>query len=294
MPVRLGSVRQVAQTEDVIGEVPLWDARANVLSWIDILKPAFHRLDPATGEVKTHTPPEKLGAYALTGTEALLIGGRGGMAMWTPQTGAFERLSRPEADRPENILNDGRADPAGRFLIASMNRNLSGTTGRLWQVEAGKGTRLLQDEEIMLPNALCWNPDGRILYFGDSHTNRIYAYDYDVATGEISGRRLFADTSRIPGVADGASVDAHGYLWNARFGGGCLIRLAPDGSLDQTVDMPVTQPSHVTFGGASLKTMYVTTARFRLEPEQLEAEPMAGALLAIEADVAGLAEPRYG
>ena len=294
MPASVGNLRQIAHTEDIIGEVPLWDAHRRTISWIDILKPAFHRYDPATGKVTSFTPPEKLGAYALTNSERLLTGGRGGIALWDPSTQVLERLSTPEDDRPDNILNDGRTDPRGRFLIASMDKMLAGPKGRLWQVEQGKGTRLLQDEDIMLPNALCWSPDGTTFYMGDSKTNLIYAYDYDPGTGDISNRRVFADTSGLPGDVDGASIDAQGFLWNARFGGGCLIRFTPDGSVDQTVDMPVSQPTHITFGGTDLKTMYITTARFRLKPEQLEAEPMAGALLAMDCDVAGLPENRFG
>lgn len=294
MPAKLADLRQIIQTEDVIGEVPLWDPARQTISWIDILKPAFHRFDPGTAQVTSFTPPEKLGAYALTDGEALLTGGRGGIALWNPATEEFERLATPEADRPDNILNDGRTDPAGRFLIASMDKMLSGPKGRLWQVERGKGARLLQEEDITLPNALCWSPDGATFYLGDSKTNLIHAYDYDVETGDVSNRRLFADTSGLPGDVDGASVDADGFVWNARFGGGCLIRFAPDGSVDQTVDMPVSQPTHVAFGGDDLKTLYVTTARFRLKPKQLESEPMAGALLAMDCDVAGLPENRFG
>lgn len=294
MSVRVGNLRQVVHTQDTLGEVPLWDARRRTISWIDILKPAFHRYDPASSELLTRTPPEKLGAYALTRGDALLTGGRGGIGLWNPLSGDFERLSEPEADRPANILNDGRTDPSGRFLIASMDRMLTGPKGRLWQVDRERETQLLQDADITLPNALCWSPDGTTFYFGDSRTNFIHAYDYDVETGALSGRRLFADTSKLPGDVDGASVDAQGYLWNARFGGGCLIRFAPDGSVDQIVELPVSQPSHVTFGGADLKTMYITTARFRLAPEKLEAEPMSGALLALDTDVAGLTEPYYG
>jgi sugar lactone lactonase YvrE len=224
----------------------------------------------------------------------LLIGGRGGIALWNPDDGSFERLSTPEADRPDNILNDGRTDPRGRFLIASMDKMLSGSKGRMWQVSTEAGTRLVQDENIWLPNSICWSPSGDTFYLGDSETNLIFAHDYDVSIGAISNRRLFADTTGMPGGCDGSSVDAEGYLWNARFDGGCLIRFAPDGSVDQTLQVPVSKPTHVTFGDQDLKTMYVTTARFRMKPEQLAAEPMAGGLLALESSVAGLPENYYG
>lgn len=292
MPVKVGEIRLVAQTEDVLGEVPLWHPDGSGLSWIDVLKPAFHRFDPATGRTQSWTPPEKLGSYALCENGGVLISGRNGMATWDPASGAFERLSHPEADRPDNILNDGRTDPRGRFLVASMDKMLSGPKGRLWQVKAG-GAELVQDEDIYLPNSICWSPDGRTFYLGDSHTNLIFAYDYDLDTGRTSNRRIFADTSGMPGDVDGSSVDAEGYLWNARYDGGCLIRFSPDGKVDQVLDLPVTKPTHVTFGGSDLKTAFVTTARFRLPEDKLAAEPFSGGLLAMDVDVVGLPEPLY-
>ncbi len=285
---------EVAHQADVIGEVPNWDAAAQKLHWIDILKPALHCLNVETGTVESWTPPEKLGSYGRCGDGKLIVGGRGGIALWSPETGDFERLSEPEADRPDNILNDGRVGPDGRFVIASMNKRLAGPTGRLWQVDPDGTTRCLQDGDIDLPNAICWSPDGGTMYLGDSHTNLIFAYDYDLGTGAISNRRLFADSSTLPGDCDGASIDSEGYMWNARFGGGCLIRFAPDGALDRIVKLPVTQPTHVTFGGEGLRVMYITTGTFRLSDEVKSAEPMTGGLLALDAPCAGLPETLFG
>lgn len=293
MPIKTGDIKLVAQTEDVLGEVPLWHPKRKVLTWIDVLKPAFHAYDPATGTTESWTPPEKLGSYAITDSQEVLISGRNGMALWSPTDGALHRLSHPESDRPDNILNDGRTDPRGRFLVASMDKMLSGAKGRLWQVSGAKGTQLVQDKDIFLPNSICWSPDGATFYLGDSHTNLIFAHDYDVDTGAISNRRLFADTKGLPGDVDGSSVDAEGYLWNARYDGGCLIRFTPDGRVDQTLELGVTKPTHVTFGGPDLKTMYVTTARFRLPAEKLASEPFSGGLLAMDSDVAGLPEALY-
>ncbi len=292
MIVRLSEPRLVLQTEDVIGEVPLWDAASARLSWIDIFKPAMHVHDPVTGTLESYTPPEKLGSYGLAGSGRYIVAGRGGISVWEPATGKFDRLSTPEADRPDNILNDGRVDASGRFVVGSMEKTLTRPDGRLWQVTQGK-TRLLQGKDVMLPNSVCWSPDGTTFYFGDSRSNLIFAYDYDQATGDISNRRLFTDTSAMPGECDGSSVDVDGYVWNARYGGGCILRFAPDGSLDRKIDLPVSRIAHLAFGGPDLKTIYVTTGRFRMKPEELEAEPWSGGLLAMDADIAGLPEATY-
>jgi len=292
MPVRLGTVHLLAQTHDVLGEVPLWSSQHEALTWIDLLKPALHRY--AGGATTSWTPPEKPGSYALCRDDRMLIAGRGGIALWHPETGQFERIATPEADRPGNIFNDGRCDPRGRFLVASMDKMLSGPTGRMWRIDPDRRAVLLQDQEIWLPNAVCFSPDGRTLYFGDSHSKVIFAYDYDLDSGTPGNRRVFADTSDVPGVPDGASVDAEGFVWNARFDAGRLMRFAPNGTVDQIVELPVSRPTHVTFGGPGLRTLYITTARFRLPPESLQAQPMAGGLLCMETDVAGLPEPCFG
>lgn len=288
-----GDPRLVVQTEDVIGEVPHWHGPSGTLLWIDILKPALHRLDAGTGRVATVTPPEKLGSFGLAEDGRLIVGGRGGIGLWDGAAGAIARLGHPEEDRPDNILNDGRSGPDGRFLTASMNKRLAGPTGRLWQVHRGGAISCLQDGGIDLPNAICWSPDGRSFYLGDSHTNLIFVHDYDLDTGAISNRRLFADTADLPGDVDGASVDSEGFLWNARFGGGCLVRFAPDGRVDRRLELPVRQPTHVTFGGPDLTTLYVTTARFRQSEADLAAQPWAGGVLAIESDLRGLPETPF-
>lgn len=292
MTVQLSEPRLVVQTEDVIGEVPLWDAASARLSWIDIFKPALHLYDPASGALESFTPPEKLGSYGLAGKGRYIVAGRGGIALWEPSSGRFDRLSTPEQDRPDNMLNDGRIDFAGRFVVGSMDKNLRGPLGRLWQVAGGQ-TRLLQGEDVVLPNSICWSPDGTTFYFGDSRSNIIYAYDYDQGTGDISNRRVFADTSGYAGECDGSSVDSEGHVWNARFGGGCILRFAPDGTLDRRIDLPVSRIAHLAFGGPDLKTIYVTTGRFRMKPEELAAEPWSGGLLAMDCDVAGLPEASY-
>lgn len=293
MSNRIASPDCVAQTGDVIGEVPHWDAGAARLWWIDILKPALYRLDQVTGNVDTWAPPEKLGSFGRRADGTLIISGRGGIALWRPETGDFRRLSTPELARPDNILNDGRTGPDGRFVTASMDKRLAGPNGRLWQVDGDGATRLLQDHEIYLPNAICWSPDGATFYLGDSHTNMIWQYDYDRITGAMSNRRVFADTTDLPGDVDGASIDSEGYLWNARFGGGCLIRFAPDGEVDRILRLPVSQPTHVTFGGPDLCRLYITTATFRLSEAALHAEPMAGGVLSLPAPCPGLAETAF-
>jgi sugar lactone lactonase YvrE len=285
------NVMCVANTQDVLGEVPRWHQTEQALYWIDALKPAIHRLDPATGRVESWTPPEKLGSFAPSAGGGLVVAGRNGFALYDPRDGRFERIADPENNAAENILNDGRCDSRGRFWAGSMTKTMARASGSLYRVDQGRVDAL--DDNIWVANGVAWSPDGATMYFADSHVHMIFAYDYDLDTGAIGKRRVFVDARGRAGVPDGASVDAEGFLWSAMFDGSCLARYAPDGRLDRTVPVPVSRPTACAFGGPDLRTMYVTTARFRLAPDKLASETHAGGLLALDVGVKGLPEPMY-
>jgi sugar lactone lactonase YvrE len=281
----------VANTKDVLGEVPRWHPLERALYWIDAFKPAVHRLDPASGKLESWTPPEKLGSFAPCVGGGLLIAGREGFAHYDPASGRLDRIVDPEAGGAVNLLNDGRCDRRGRFWVGSMSKTMGRASGRLYRLV--RGHLDVVDDSIWVANGVCWSPDDSQMYLADSHVKHIFVYDFDLAAGTISPRRVFASTDGRPGVPDGSSVDAEGFIWNAVFDGGCVVRYAPDGRISRTVQLPVSRPTACTFGGAALATLYVTTARFRIAPDKLAAESLAGSLLALDVGVRGLPEPLY-
>jgi sugar lactone lactonase YvrE len=156
--------------------------------------------------------------------------------------------------------------------------------GQLFRV-GSDGAYSVEETEIGISNTLCWSPDRRIFYFGDTLQNEISAYDYDQETGAISGKRpFFSGFDR--GGPDGSAMDCESYLWNCRFGGGCIVRIAPDGAVDRIVEMPCRDVTTCTFGGSDLKTLFITTASMR----QHKGERLAGSLFALRVDVPGLPE----
>jgi L-arabinonolactonase len=281
----------VANTMDVLGEVPRWHPTERALYWIDAFKPAVHRLDPTGGKLQSWTPPEKLGSFAPRAGGGLLIAGRRGLAHYHPESGRLDRVVDPEHAGAVNILNDGRCDQRGRFWVGSMTKTMERASGRLYRLERGRLDTL--DDGIWVANGLCWSPDDRRMYFADSHVKTIFVYDFDLDAGAIGRRRVFATMGDRAGVPDGSSVDAEGFVWNAAFDGGSLVRYAPDGGIDRIVPLPVSRPTACAFGGNDLATLYVTTARFRLAPEKLAVEAYAGGLLALDVGVKGLPEPLY-
>lgn len=286
------AVESAARTGDILGEIPIWCTRTRRLVWADLFKPALHSLDPRSGEVASRPLPERIGSYALRADGGVLLAGRSGLSIHDPETGRTHPIHDPEGDRPDNILNDGRCDRRGRFWVASMNKRLESASGRLYRVDSDLTCRRVADG-IWIPNSLAWSPDDSVMYFADSHTRALWAYDFDLADGSIGDRRPLADGTEAPGVPDGSTVDTEGYLWNARFGGGCVVRYAPDGRVDRIVDLPVAQPTACAFGGDGLDILYVTTATFRLDDAALAGQPRSGDLLALDVGARGLPEPAF-
>lgn len=147
--------------------------------------------------------------------------------------------------------------------------------------------------DVTVSNGLAWSPDNRTMYFADSWARTIFQFDFDLGSGTLNNRRVFAELQPSSGVPDGATVDSQGFLWSANFDGACLTRYAPNGTVDRVIQMPVQRPTSCSFGGENLDILYVTSASFNLSEQQLAEAPLAGSLFAVDAGVKGLLEPRF-
>jgi len=168
-----------------------------------------------------------------------------------------------------------------------------GPVGALYRLSPD-GTCDKIEDGIQIPNALCWSPDSKVMYFADSYRKCIWAHDYDIDSGTMSNRRVFAEIPGDGGSPDGATVDAEGFLWNAQMFGGRVTRYAPDGSVDRVVELPVPQVTCCAFGGADMETLFVTTASVQMTLEEVADQPLSGALFAVDVGVRGLPEPEFG
>lgn len=277
---------------DICGEAATWDAAAGRLYWTDINRFLLHVHDPVVGTTRTHMFDEPVVALSLTNRAGWLLVALGsGLILFDPDAGTREDLTARLAGWPDQRLNDGRSDPHGRFWVGSMANNVA-ADGVPLPVRDGEGTLFRYhhggdmvpvETGIGISNTLCWSPDRRRFYFGDTLKNEIRVYDYDMASGEIcNGVPFFAGFDR--GLPDGSAMDSAGYLWNCRYGGGCIVRVAPDGSIDRVIEMPASNITTCTFGGPDRKTLYVTTAA----AEQMER--LAGSLFAISVETPGMDE----
>lgn len=282
----------VAQTQDQVGECPIWCPITNRLYWIDIRAPALHRVSIADGQVQTWMLPELIGSFAIRKSGGFLLALKSGFYRGEQFGGSLTLIHAPEPDLPKNRLNDGRCDPAGRFWVGSMQDFGGPPAGSLYRLDPdGSCHRMLPG--LTMPNGLAWTPDGATMYLADSAHGTIRAYPFEVATGAIGAGRLFVDTTQHPGKPDGSAMDEEGCLWSAEYGGWRVVRYATTGAIDRVIELPVAQVAACAFGGPRLRTLYVTTARQKLRAEDLASQPLAGAVFAVPAGVAGIPEPRF-
>jgi sugar lactone lactonase YvrE len=231
----------------------------------------------------------------------LLLAARDGLWRFDTITGARTELAAPPYDVRTERFNDGKCDPQGRFWVGTIYEPRDPALAALYSFRRGSLTKCA--DGITVSNGLAWSPDGRTMYWSDTKAHVIYALDFDPASGELSGRRVFhqfpskrSDQSleAYGGRPDGAAVDAAGNYWVAMFEGQRLLCLSPLGAIVREVSLPVRCPTMPCFGAADLKTLYVTTAREKRPIEELAAQPLAGCVLSMRVDVPGLPAHLFG
>lgn len=275
-----------------LGEGPIWDADAGLLHWIDIKAGRLHRFEPATGNRFSADVGEEIGAVALRASGGLIAVLRSGFANLDMETGEKTPIIDPESDTAGNRFNDGAVDAAGRFWAGTMDDAEQDASGALYRLDGdGRVTRLR--DGFVISNGIGWSPDGGTMYFTDSTRQRIVAYDFDPASGDIGGDRTFVQLGDGGGFPDGLTVDAEGGVWSALWDGHRLMRFTPEGELERSLPMPVPRPTSMAFGGDGLGTLYITSARIGLDEGALSAAPLSGGLFAVDTGIKGLSEHRF-
>lgn len=284
------TARLLFDSQCSLGEGPIWHEGRQQLFFFDINEQTLFAVTAAGDVADSWLFNEIVAAAAVLDNETLVLATETGLKQFDLTTGGMNRINEIEADNPKTRTNDSRVHPSGAFWIGTMTQSEpEAAIGAVYHYRAGTLTTLKSG--ISIPNATCFSPDGRIAYWTDTPTRKIMQCPTDPATGLPAGEwTLFADVSEGRGYPDGAVVDSEGYLWNAKWGGSCVVRHAPDGSIDRVIEVPVSQVTCPAFGGPDLKTLFITTAAKGLSEAQLAAEQHAGSLFAIEVDVAGQPE----
>lgn len=295
MTFSIGAEPQVVlDCRNNLGESVIWDDRTQRLWWVNIHQAQIWSWAPLAGnEPEVFQLDERVGAIALREKGGIAAALQSGFALFNPATSTVEKVADIEPHLSTTRLNDGRVDPAGRFVCGGMDESTpQRPLSAVYALEAdGADRRII--EGVSCANSICWSPDGATLYFTDMPTRRIDAFDYDVASGTAANRRLFADLSREPGFADGSTVDAEGYLWNAQWGGRKVVRYAPDGKVDREIALPIDNPTCLTFGGPDLDILFITSAWFGIDEAARSEQVHAGSIFALRPGVRGRIESRF-
>ena len=275
-----------------LAEGPVWNELTGELFWVDLMAGWVHRLDPERRTNRSFEVGQPLGAAALRESGGLVLAMRDGFATMD-DTGAIDLIAPTEADQPDQRMNDGKCDRSGRFW--------AGTTSLVFKPGSSTLYRLDTDHSVTavvsgmtLSNGLGWSPDDSTMYVIDSFERRLDAYDFDAASGSVTGQRILVTFPEGPALPDGMAVDDEGYLWVAMYAGGALHRYAPNGALDRVLPVPASQPTSCAFGGADYGDLYVTTARQTKSLAELEAEPALGGIFRCRPGVTGPPSPRFG
>jgi sugar lactone lactonase YvrE len=280
--------------KSLIGEEPVWVPEDDSLFWIDQYAPSFNRLSRRSGKVQTWPLPEHVGTYGLRpDLSGAVVAMESGIYDMRFTDGQITRRYDAPFDHEVWHFNDGRCDRAGRFWSGTISTdlvNLPQTGGAFYRLDQRGLVAALPD--VKVANGLAWSPDSKTMYIADRPNWRILAFDFDLASGTPSNRRVFASVpeGHIP---DGATVDAEGGYWSAIAGRGRVLRFLPDGTLDRDVRAPITLSTKIAFGGAGYRTLFLTTGRRMYSAEKLAREPLAGGIFSVDVGVAGLPEPRF-
>jgi D-xylonolactonase len=271
-----------------LGEGPVWVHDA--LWFVDIKTRKIHRYEPASGARRSWEAPEQVGFIFPAEDGGFVAGLQSGLHRFDPETGGFTLLAEVEPERPGNRLNDGVVDPFGRLWFGTMDGGEKERTGAFYRFQKGAVMRTGL-EGIAITNGPCLSPDGRILYFVDTLGGTIEAAEV-AEDGTLGDARPFVRIDPKEGHPDGPTIDSEGCVWIGLFGGWEARRYSPTGELVGRIRFPVANITKIAFGGADLRTVYATTARLHLRPDQLEKQPEAGDLFEVRADVPGLPCPR--
>jgi len=283
-------VQCVLKWDAIVGESPLWHPRERRLYWVDIQGKKVHRFDPGSGHNQTFDLPDLVTCLAFRKKGGLILTLRKEFAFFDPDSGKLERLATIEADKPQNRFNDGRVDPRGRFWAGTMgDKAWDQPVGSLYRFDPDQTVTRMQSH-VVCSNGTGWSPNARTMYYTESFRYAIFAYDFDPATGSLANRRTFAEVDRKLGAfPDGLCVDTEGCVWSNQVGIGRIVRYDPSGRIERQIQLPVPRAVGSTFGGDDLDTLFITSARETMTPQQLQCSPLSGSLFAVKPGVKGQA-----
>ncbi len=264
-----------------LGEGPVWDEANQRILWLDIRKGEIHQHKIHTNQHHIFNAGEMVGCIAPRENGGLVSGLENGIAFIDMEKNIVQHIINPE-EGLNNRFNDGKCDAAGRFWVGTMSKKQEENKGNLYVMETDLSVKK-KIENVTLSNGIAWNADNTIMYYINTPTNYIFAFDYNIETGDINNQRVVIDLTHESGHADGMTIDEEGMLWIALYGGWRVARYDPNtGNFIHAIEMPVENVTCCTFGGADMNDLYITTASQNMSEELLQQQPHAGKLFVVK------------
>jgi sugar lactone lactonase YvrE len=279
----------VLDSKSALGEGALWHLQNRVLYWVDIDPGLVHVYDPVTGRNRTVSVGQPVGTVVPRAKGGVMVALRDGIGTLGLETGKLDIIASPEKDLAGNRFNDGKCDPAGRFWAGTLGKS----GGSLYRMDKNRTVKKVFGG-VRTSNGIAWSLDKRTMYFIDTPTGEVAAFDYDDATGEVANRRVAVKVPPENGHPDGSTLDADGNLWVAHWDGWNVTCYdVKTGKALRTIRIPCARVTSCAFGGPDLDTMYITTARVGISAEALKEQPLAGGLFRIRPGVRGIPAPEF-
>ena len=285
-----------------LGESPFWHPHEQMLYWVDIPGKQVLRANIYMGTVQAWDMPSEPGCIAPAHSGGLVIALRHGRFRAREWEGELEPVATLPYDRATVRANDGKCDARGRFWVGTIDETKSNRAAALYSLDCRNGEAVMECkvDNVLTANGLAWSPDGKTLYWADTPSHAVRAWDFDLASTSMASERVFLQRNPKPGGwtfdqqagyggrPDGAAVDVQGNYFVAMYEGACLCQFAPDGTLLAEIPTPVMCPTMPCFGGEDLRTLYITSARQGRSKAELEALPESGCVFSVRVEVPGL------
>jgi len=289
------TAQQFLGVTNELGEGSFWSADEQRLYWLDIKRECYYKMDITNKQYEVVAVGAEIGVMALKERGGLVMATNKGFVSWDTQAHKMTSINNPIQGQTNRRFNDGNIDVKGRFWAGDMcdPPDVCKTPQcNLYKLDTD-GTVTTMDTGLGMPNGLVWSLDNRTLYLTDSPQQVIYAYDFDPESGTIENRRPFVQTHDLPGVPDGLTIDAEGFLWSMRYYGGRVVRYDPNGKIEREVHVPVPHTSSCTFAGPDLTDLFITTAWDGMNNAERKQYPQSGDLFWLKTDIKGTVRRKF-
>jgi sugar lactone lactonase YvrE len=280
-------MQTLAKLSMQLGECPRWNATEHQWYWVDILGNSLYRFSPGTNELTQREFPFQTACFAFTQNNQIVLSSSNGIYLLNSFDGDANQIANPENHLPDNRFNDGTPTPEGDFIIGSIGDG-EHPVGTTYRFSFREGACLTEEIEsgFRIINAQAFSPDGTRYYVTDTPEQVVYKQSYDAITKTLGPKEVFyqCESDEYP---DGAGVDTDGNFWVAMYGSSKIVVISPEGNKLKEIELPVSQPTMVAFGGENMNQLIVTSAAQNLSPADLEKEPLAGSVLIMDIDETG-------